>query len=66
MTPIKFRGSVVTRRHDGGFVIGLFDALPAPLRGLDTCVALLECEQEALEALCSADPARTSGSLDTG
>lgn len=55
MEPIRFRGSVVARRHDGSLVIGLFDGLPAPLQGLDTCVALLECESEAFEALFSVD-----------
>lgn len=65
MTPIRFRGSVVARRHDGSLVIGLFDALPPPLQGLDTCVALLECDREALDALCSFDETGTSGPLAT-
>lgn len=53
MTPITFRSAIVSRRQDGTLVIALLDKLPAPLAGIDTCVALLECTPEAAAALCA-------------
>lgn len=60
MTPIEFRSSVVAAK-DGEYVVALFGPLPPPLQGLETCVALLQCSRETLQALCDEFPRDFSG-----
>lgn len=58
---LNFRGSVVASTGDDEIVIALFDGLPTPFVGFDTCVCMLRCSRETFEALCSTDELGTSG-----
>lgn len=53
ITPIAFEHSLVARTELGEIAVALFDGIQPPFEEHRTCVAILICSDDALDALCA-------------